>query len=113
MQIDPNKDEILVAEWLQSLFNFETTISYMISNYSKDQNDTARRCIINISATGEKIMACRSRDTYNRGPNSIKLLKFAWQKLPKGENQWYDGCNGFYIPYNKLIKLQLKLKQDA
>lgn len=99
--LDPNHEEESIGLGLQTLFNFPTEISFMIHNFGKGRDGT-----IKVGAKGEETTGpVRSRDEYNRGPNSIKLMKFAWNELPKGENQWYDAGNGFYIPIQKAKEL--------
>jgi hypothetical protein len=100
-EILPNEAEKEAANWLQSLFNFPTTINYYIYDYG------IRNCGIIIEAANEEEppINCPT-DHYRKGPNSIKLHEFAINKLPMGEHQWYSYSKGFFIPYRRVLELK-------
>ncbi len=106
-ELKPNVEETNAGLWLQSLFNFKTELSYYIYDYGK------RVCNITLRATGGyTALAYRGHDPYGRDKNSIKLMEFAWNKLPKGEEQWYDVGTGFTMPFYRVIELQKRLKNE-
>lgn len=95
----PSKGEKQIAKMLQSLFDFETNITYHLYDYGK------RSCTIMIEAAGELPPPINSStNDYGRGPNSTVLAKFARKKLPKGEGIWYSMGNGFMIDYYAAVE---------
>jgi hypothetical protein len=105
-ELKPIPEEIELAKWLQTLFDFETDISYYIYDYGK------RYCAITIEAANEPYPMFHTNDAsldWQRGENSIVVAKFAREQLPKGENEWYCARKGFTIPVDKLKILKDKM----
>ena len=102
----PNAEEQNAAAWLQSLFDFPTQISYTGYDYG-----TRHTIICITSVDGYTAAAVRSHDPYGRDPNAVKLMQFAWKKLPTGKGQWYDAGTGFYIPYTRVLELKERMQK--
>lgn len=106
MQIEPNEYEQSLGNWLKTLFDFETSISYYIYDYG------VRRCTICIEETNEPYPIVHTNDNscdYLRGENSIVVAKFARENLPKGSGEWYCASKGFMIQIEKLQILKNKM----
>lgn len=99
----PSNKEKTLAKWLQSLFKFETTISYHIYDYGK------RVCCINIEESNEPYPRLHTNDDsidWDRGKNSIVVAKLAREVLKKNKIQYFCARKGFSIYTEDLLKFK-------
>lgn len=104
-EIKPNEEEMFLAKWLQTLFDFETNIIYYIYDYG------TRNCSITIEEANEPNPRLHTNDDsldWDRGENSIIVAKFARDNFKRNDIIWYCARKGFTIKLESLIKFKIR-----